>query len=569
MIRWWLQRRAAAAIRWASGCVADVSDRGHVLRLAYLREGGGSEEVAFEDRGEVRAAFEKAVSSAPRAPRLWTATIVMAAALLAVAGAFVWVRLSARRFDPRATPVGQALGPDLTEYAARVSHTRALVRHGDPPEDDFTSARDRAQATLTTALGPETGGALIDLFRAYQTAALDPSAAMAGFRELTAEIQRFNGALTRARQPYLLDFFPVADGEPMLTSYYVGAERGVRASGSSIRVLYVQRLDSINRIVPLLGYTRPTLGAALVVLDLLERDLVTVIMPALREGAGASLVDSTTRDDGPRWVGDLEQRMGAVLRSDAQPVRSSAIDRLVALLARRDDLFWQFAAAAYRVNLRAERPSRLVAPEVPEALGRLLAPSAVREWREINAELDTSRLRAAFDQVLGVFADQVERHELQHQLDFRAGLMAVPHELRAMFGLSDDAPVDVTGNVASCRDELSAYLAQIARSADHAATNVALVSRAAFDRNLWGTPHSYAAAVVLPALSGEFGGPEGKLIRGGAIDRALATDMILAVTARPGGEIARAAASVYGKLFGSDLPSFEPSALVKARSWWH
>jgi hypothetical protein len=67
-IRWRVRQRVVARVRVASASVADSSDRAHVLRLAFLGE-AGCDDVDFEDRVQVLAAFEKASGQRPR-PRL-------------------------------------------------------------------------------------------------------------------------------------------------------------------------------------------------------------------------------------------------------------------------------------------------------------------------------------------------------------------------------------------------------------------------------------------------------------------------------------------------------------------
>jgi hypothetical protein len=568
-VAWWLRRRAAAQVRWASGCVSDPFDRGHVLRLAYLREARAADDLSFEDRTAVRAAFDEAVARARPAPRFWFVTFASVTLALAAAGAWWLSVVFTARFDPRTTPVGRALGPSVAEYVASVSQSRAHLRDGDRAAADFTRPRDRAQAAVSAQLGAETGGALVDLFRAYQAAALARERDPDLLRTLTAAVQRFNGDLRRAQQPYFMDFLEMDDGEPILTTYYVAQERSARVDQSEIRLLRVQRLDSLNRSLAVLGYTSPRLGAALVTLDRLERDFVLVVAPALREEGAAPLVDADARDSRAPWVGELERAAGATLRRDAQTYRSADVDHLVALLARREALFWELANLLARSKVAVVPPAHLVVEDRLEALEGIASRSALRQWRDLNEELDGGPMRRAFGRVLGLLADHVERHELQHQIDYRRGLLAVPAELRAVFGLGDTADVNPTGNAAQCRDELSADLAAIALGPDLASTELTLVSGAVFNSNSWMTPHAYAAAVLLPAVAKELGGPEGNLFRSGGFDRTRAKDLFVSIAAHSGADIAQAASRAYTRMFGSTLPAYELGPWTRARAWVH
>jgi hypothetical protein len=531
--------------------------------------GRAADDLRFEDRDAVRAAFDAAVATAPVARRTWFATIGLAAALLVAAGGWALSVAASARFDPRSSPLGRALGPQLTDYVASVSQRRARLREGEDAAGDFTLSRDRAQTEVAAALGPEMGSALVDLFRAYQSAALAPGYDEDRLRALSAEMQRYNGALRHARQPYFMDYLELSDGEPILSSYYVAEERTARVDRSEIPLLRVQRLDTLNRALAAVGYTSPRMGAALVTLDLLERNLVVVLAPALAEGGVATLVDPPTRESRAPWIAEIEGAAGAVMRRDWQAVRSPELDRLIALLARRDRIFSDWASRLALTKVTVSRPVRLVASDRLERLEGIASRSTLAEWEDLNKELDGDAMRRAFERALGMLAERVERHELQHQIDFRRGLVAVPAELRALFRLAEDAPVNPNGNAARCRDELSADLAAIALGPDLASTELTLVAAAVFHRDAWATPHAYAAAVVLPVVARELGGQEATLVGADGFDRGRAKELFVAIAAHSGAEIARAAAGAYARLFGTPLPSYELGPSTKSRAWRH
>lgn len=550
-IAWWLRQRVARAIRWASLCVADPSDRGHVLRLAHLREARALGDLNFEDRSAVQASFDAAVARTTPASRVWTTSIALAGLMLVTAlgaGVYAW---RTARFEPQATPVGRALGPDLTGYVVRTSRVRAAQREAAPAAPQVT---DDDAAPPLRRVAPPLVGPLSDVLRAYRTAALGPPCTGPGCADaLASATQRLNGALRAAGEPYFADFVFLNDGEPMLMSYYVAREHTAKIEGSEVRLLRVQRLDELDKSLPVLGYTSPRLGAGLVTLDTIERDLVQVVMPALREGGVARLVDEASREDGAPWAQDVERSAGQALRRDYASYRSPDLDRVTALLARREDLYWEFTGALARTGATLVRPRRLVSPDPLEALEGFVPVSSLREWREVNESLDEARMRDAFGVVLDRVADRIERHELQHQIDFRAGLVTLPADLGALLGVVD--PIVAPGRAAArCRDELSAELAAIATDPDLAATMLTLSLGAVFDRRQWSTPYAYAGSVLLAAVGNELGIASDDP-RPVGLDRGRLSPLFVAVVARPGKDIADAASRAYSHLFAISLPA--------------
>jgi hypothetical protein len=550
-VAWWLRRRVARAIRWASSCVADPWDRGHILRLAYLREARALGDLDFEDRPAVQASFDAAAARAVPAPRFWaTSTILGGLVLVAAlgAGAVAWHTAA---FEPSSTPVGRVLGPDLTAYVVRASHLRAAQRAATsaaPPGTLDDDAPPPLEPLASPVLEP-----LSALLQAYRTSVLGPPCTGAGCGDdLSASTQRLNGALHAARQPYFVDFVFLSDGEPMLMSYYVARERTAKIEGAEVRLLRVQRLDELDKSLPVLGYTSPRLGAGLVTLDTIERDLVQVVMPALREDGLARLVDQASRDDGAPWAADVERSAGQALRRDYASYRSSDLDAVTALLARREDLYWELTGAIARTGASLARPRRLVSRDPLEALEGFVPLSSLRAWREVNASLDEAPMRDAFGVVLDRIADRIERHELQHQIDFRAGLVTLPADLAALIGVAD--PIVAPGGAAArCRDELSAELAAIATDPELAATMLTLSLGAVFDRGQWSTPYAYAGSVLLAAVAKELGvGPDDPRPIG--LDRGRVTPLFVAVVSRPGKDIADAASQAYAHLFATSLP---------------
>jgi hypothetical protein len=337
LVRSRLRSRVARRIAFASASVVDRSDRRHVLRLAFLQEAGAADDVDPENREAVSAAFDAAsagVSLGPR-QRIWYVTSSIAAIVLCLALGGWRMAQKPAPFSPLSTPLGDALGPALTTYVV------SLYEKGSDRAKS-AAARDELLSKVKDALGPR-GKSFEPMLAAYQELALGKREDAATREAFVSSLQQANASLHTARAPYLVDVLDDASGIFLISSY-IAKERSVRAEGATIRLVHAQRLDTLNRALAVVGYTRPQLGAAVVTLDMLEREIIAVVAPALSAGGKAHIVDAETRDTAD-WAEPLEQRAAELLRGDFALVRTPALDHLIDLLARRDHLFWQFRSA--------------------------------------------------------------------------------------------------------------------------------------------------------------------------------------------------------------------------------
>jgi hypothetical protein len=569
VIRWWLRRRVARRIAWASACVADASDRGHVLRLAFLGEVRQADALDLEDRGAVRAAFD-AASAGLRVgmqTRLWYATLLLAATVALFAfGIRLWSPRAASSWSPVETPLGKAFGAHLTSYVTLLYRFKNTAKE-DRSLLDYAAPREALLSAVEGELGSESRAEFQGLFREYQEWVL--GSGVAEIEEtLRGSLLRVNGALRSRKAPYFLDSIWDPGPGPILVSYYVARENTARAQGAELQLVRVQRLDTINRSLAALGYTSPTLGTAMVSLDMIEREVVTLIAPALAPDGRVRLVDRESQEIGGEWIEKLQRSAAAAFRRDFESFRTPAMAEVIALLAERDKLFRQFQSAAQHGDLELAKPTTLVSRGGVEALeGRVLG-SILRRWREVNSDLDRESARMAFEELLSRYGERVDRHELQHQIDYRAGLTTIPAELRAMLGLPDTLDISPRSNAARCRAELSADLAALAESGTLAGTALTLTASPVFDRSSWNTPHAFGGAVILHAIAAELGlttlAPLGSR---GQFDRARATEIFIDVAQRAPSDIARAARAAYAKLFGIEVARVELGAWHSSRIW--
>ena len=155
LVRLWLRSRVAERIALASASVVDRTDRGHVLRLAFLQEGRLADDLDAENRETVRAAFDKASAAVvvEKKHRAWYTS--MAVGLVAIGAGLVAFRIThpPTPFSPLSTPLGDALGPTLTSYVVAVHHEAQERRSGAAPDDEVDASHDAVLSKLDLALG--------------------------------------------------------------------------------------------------------------------------------------------------------------------------------------------------------------------------------------------------------------------------------------------------------------------------------------------------------------------------------------------------------------------------------
>jgi hypothetical protein len=110
----------------------------------------------------------------------------------------------------------------------------------------------------------------------------------------------------------------------------------------------------------------------------------------------------------------------------------------------------------------------------------------------------------------------------------------------------------------TARNELSAYLAQLARAERTPLTNLGLIARFLLQKQAWGTPESYAALVIFQELRTEMMPPSTReappLLVRREVDREEVAKLYLAITGEDPMTLRAAAGRVWGRLFGASLP---------------
>ncbi len=563
-----LARRRMRQALDSARLMTNVQDPVHQLRLAYLGVAGGALEADFDDIDGV-AAEQQVRARGFRAPRrgpwlsLGTVLFVLLASAAAVA---VW--WLGKPFDPRTTPSGRVFGSDVPDFVVALSRRDAAAAD---------SATKRATgAAAKKALGDDVVNGLsatLDAARVFRGAGLADRKARDGFEASTATLNR---ALEQAKQPYFVDadFLGNAAGvTPLLLGFYVQRDVRVEGMGTQVRVVHLWRLDDINLNQGYYGYTRPSTPAALVLLDQIESDLVRDVLPALPDGERMRLTDEETEVRGEPWVASIGNRGAQLIRSYFALVpegRDENVHRVAELLARRRALI-----AGWRKDLAGMGhvlvvPERLV-PEADyaEALSLRVPRAGLHEWNALHDELLEKDKLAAFERLRDHYVASVQRHEVQHRLDYHRDLIPVPPLLSELLGLENPLDAPYGSRAARARDEMSAFLASIIDSGPSPTLELALMARHAFNQGSLGNAYSYAVLAAFIGIARALGIDDKAILGGRLIRRERVARLFVALSERPPDKIRDAARRFYAKSYGQELPKVTTLDSVEHKAWRH
>lgn len=259
----------------------------------------------------------------------------------------------------------------------------------------------------------------------------------------------------------------------------------------------------------------------------------------------------------------VEARAGDLARQDygALPgLDAAAAAEMGRLLSRRRGVVDGIERALAARQIALQRPAKLrLEPSLTEELRGLAPASAIDDLRAIDAALAVPAVLAAYATVRDALVDSVERHEVQHRLDYgREGGLPMPPALAAYVGPAGEGESEAFRFAAQARAELSAYLAELARDTRSTRSNLTMIARFLFNPRLQGIAECYAALVIVDGLATELAIPKrGPLVRGGHVDRVVVSELYLALTARPPDELRAAAARRWRALFSADLPTID------------
>ena len=560
----WLARARLRAVVAAARRQAPDASPVELCQRAYLALAGRPLPAA-DDRAGLTAAYASAQWGRPRGLRRRYRLTALGVALALAAGASalaVWlVSRGPSELGYRELAARDLLSDVFGERLPRAIAELGTLGPGDrSPEDDDRAVRQAVVRVVDAQAAELVGAEGMARLRQMLAVVRAVHERRAGAGELQAAVAALDAELVRASIPIHLDgeVLTDADGrrDPVVFVYRVEAERSWRSGERVVRAVRLRRLDHRSTRMLLMGLVRPGLPGALVLLDQAEDELMRLLLPALAPDAPLVL-SARPEDDWPgraafeRAAGARVRReLGAAL-GDAAPDAARAGE----LLGRRERIFDAIEKGLAQRGLRLTGPRRLdLADDWLDQLAGEARPEDLRSLRELAPELATPEVRRVFAAATDSFARSIEIHEVQHQLDDGAPL-AMPEALQALVG---PPPAGEPMSFASrARAEMSAYLAALARDQATPGVNLVLVARFVLTAGSWGAAEMPAALTILEGLRSQLQLPGGALLVDKRVQREQASELVLALLARPPDELRAAATRLWAASFGRALPPLE------------
>jgi hypothetical protein len=453
----------------------------------------------------LRAAYREATTSPLQTRSTWLKPWAGAAIVAAAAtgiGAYVWLR-------PKSDPTLEMMRSAFPAWQA------ARGRRGSEP------GGPAAQALFAQARGwPQLASAFATLDRVWP----DQDG-------VSGALKTVNQALANAGLPYFINAYSIGE-RPFVLSYRLVARVAWRIGPRSVDVLRLQRLDTLNIELGLLGSTEA--GLPVVMLDRLEamlaKDLPVMYGRSAEPRSDRNAFDRAALD---RLRAALEARLGPGLADAA------------AALAERDRLVEQMRSRLHGGDVQLALPDGFVLGEAwlaslePEARlsrpgGPLVLDTDLRAVARADQKLregDIARvLRAAVD----LMALTTEAHEARHALDETDPVGPPPP------ALFEAMPDSSTPMIAMADSELRAILGELHDSALPVCPTLAMASLNVYSRWARRNPHYFATLVILRKLD-----PDSDL------EPAEQLAMLCAV---PDAELRRRLAAAWQSLYGAPMP---------------
>lgn len=545
-------------------------------------------------RAELTSAFWRVLqerstrqSSSTHARR--RALLLLAAAALVILGVVFFATRGGAPGDappPLPTTPLAHLPPDaeaawigaVTDWVIAVDRHARLRAEGALP-GPLAEAKEAIDAHAAAIVDPTLAPGLSAASRAAFTEVLSRGLTAAdGRRDWEARESAFAEAVRALNRSLAVDglgyffdayaaLYPQGRGEIALFSFRVDDRIRYRQSGGAgaalVDALHLRRVDKLNLVQFLLGYTSKRMDVAVVLLDKLEQQLVTRLIPALAPNAAMPLrLDGA--DPSSDWWLAVTRRAGQLTREAfyaAFPEERQALTELGELLARRVALYATWNARLERRGITLRDPEGLpLAESLRTQLDSFITPAERTALDDIQGRLEVASMRRFFARLLLRHAAPVERHEVQHRIDYADPDFAIPRALLEVLGLDPEDPrVKSDTSIERAAYELSAYTAELARDPAWLHVNLALLAEHLYDGS--GGAEGYTALLVLDGLARELGLHDGdpSRLRPLAERLPVAPERVaavhLALMEQPGRALASAAERLWQRWFSKPLAS--------------
>ncbi len=379
---------------------------------------------------------------------------------------------------------------------------------------------------------------------------------------LTNRLTLLDDALTRADVPYYVDAILLARGDRrrvLASSYFVERRRRFASGERIVTALDLDRVDTLSFEQSLLGYTRPEVRYALVLVARIQDFLIERALPSIHSVDESVIVRGYEDESDVAWVTPFENWVHEDLAREArQIVTERALLDLASAIVRRRIGIEAMSHALLHDGVHIREPETLAYDtDALAPYARLAGPALLGEVRAAQTLLDATDMVTTYDALEAAHLASVARHEAQHRIDYEDDrIVSVPAALAAYTGRTEfEDQVNQLAERANA--ELSAYLSQVAREPERVLTNLVHIVSFPMSRHDWSRPESYAALVIFETLAHELGISHGDFI----VERRIARDQIArvygSIRGHTGAAVAEAARAGWASLYGVALPPLE------------
>jgi hypothetical protein len=563
----------------------------HLMRLSYLYAARGLDGVTPDDVEAVCMQYQSLPTCQKPLGFWWPSLVVLA--LVVGASVFFWLswqqKAARQRLDaslrPAPPPSGafasggapstqdSGLYDTLTEavpsYIIALDRVQRLKDGTDKNAGaywvkELSASRQKILSEATKQALGERGFACLQrvLGAAEEVTRAEPDDASAGVELFMESVGALNDELAAQGVGYFVDSDVITSSSGRFAVLYSFAVENVdlfSIEGNIIRALTLRRIDNLNLSQSLLGFTRPQLRDALLLRAQVDELLVSYVLPGLAPGALVSLVDEETEAMAPTWQEPAERRAAQLIHEEYGNKLPANATQIGELLNRRRLLFLKWNQALSSHGMHLSPPDTLVGQgHYEEELEGFVPKAELAEFLKIQEQLASSEAAQALAAARSLLALSVARHEVQHRADFsRATPRRTPISLIEFVGMEISEGGVENKFATQTKDELSAYLGELARDEATTRVNLTLLSRFLFNRDLWGGAESYVALVIFQELGGELGLIVPTLLESGGIQREKVSSLYLQLTDKKSQELQAAAARVWERQFGEPLPEMK------------
>ena len=343
---------------------------------------------------------------------------------------------------------------------------------------------------------------------------------------------------------------------PLVQSYAVEQVVFVVAGGTPRRVLDLRRLDRLNTRYALLGMHSEDLGDPVLLLDQIDEEVASRLIPSLAPDHPYPLGDDKwlQRPDAKPILDAVSEAIRAELSAALGDDAPAAV-RIGELLNKRAELIDKWRDALDQRHITIIATDDLFLPDhLLDNLAGLISKAQRERAEEIEAELAELEAPRIASRVHEVVAATVRRHEAQHGFD--ADRKTAPHfpaRLEEMVGVEVDDSGQPNRFAEAARHELSAYLSQIIN--DPVTPQLALwnLERHAFSTDRWRTAESYVAAIVLQGLARHLSIPMPDDLVTSTIERRQLGALAVPLAKQPPEKLRAAASALWNELFAETM----------------